>query len=149
MTSMHKAQYAALLSVSMMFATVGILFYFWFFEAPYLTFKNIPFPPVVTEAHPGDIIPLSIERCSSASKTKNYSTSHSLINVETNVNILLPDVRILIEPGCTSAVSLINRIPPETPPGKYIVIGTADISGTLREYHLDWRSQEFRVLQNR
>lgn len=132
--------------VAGMFLTVSILFYFWFFESPFLTYKNIPFPPKILQVYPGEIVPFSVERCNSDAKPRNYQSTHSLLNIETHEPLLLPDVKVMIQPGCTTAESLLNRVPPETPPGKYVVFGTAEVHGTIRDFYIDWRTQEFTVL---
>lgn len=132
--------------VTGMFITVIILFYFWFLEKPYLTYQNIPFPPVIAEIHAGDIVPLNVVRCNSDRYVHNYESSHSLLNVETLEPILMPDIKVMISPGCHKGISLINKVPAEAPPGRYVVFGTADVYGTLREFHIEWRSEEFIVL---
>jgi len=146
MNSQKVSNGIAISLVAGMFLTVAILFYFWFFEKPFLEFKNIPFPPKLAQVLPGEIVPLSIERCNNDKQPRNYLSTHSLLNVETGQPILLPDVKVMIEPGCTTATSLLNRVPPEAPPGKYLVFGTAEVHGTIRDFYIDWRSEEFLVI---
>jgi hypothetical protein len=132
--------------VAAMAATVGVIMFYLFAEKSFLTYENIPFPPVVFSARPGDIVPLSVERCNHDKISHNYTTTHALKNTKTQEVVLLPEMMVNITPGCTSAISLINRIPPGTPPGHYIVFGTAETRGTLRTHYVDWHSQEFEVL---
>lgn len=146
MNSQTVSNGIAVTLVAGMFLTVSVLFYFWFFEKPFLTYKNIPFPPQMIQVYPGEIIPFHEERCNSDDKPRNYDSTHSLLNIDTHEPLLLPDVKIMIQPGCTTAVSLLNRVPPETPPGKYVVFGTAEVHGTIRDFYIEWRTQEFEVV---
>lgn len=137
----------AFLMLATMFSAVAIMFYFWFGEMSPLTFKNLPFPPTITTVETGSIVPLKVIRCNTSKHTVNYSTTHSLLNLDNHQQVSLPDARIIAIPGCNESLSLINKVPDETPLGRYIVIGTAAIPGTMRYFQTDWYSSEFRVVE--
>lgn len=145
MNTSKLSNYLASGLVTSMFVTVAVLFYFWFLEEPWLSYKNIPFPPGISSVMAGDVIPLSVVRCNSSNKTHNYESSHALMNVVTHEPVILDDVKVLAPPGCTNAISLINRVPKDAPPGRYVAFGTAEVHGTLRDFHIEWRSEEFNV----
>lgn len=139
-------KHIALTMVSLMFVTVAMIFYFLFIEEPYLEYRNLPFPPTVEQVHAGEIIPLRVEHCNNSKKNKTYSTTHALQNIRTKEILLLPDVIVRIDPGCADVVSLINKVPLEVLPGRYQIYGTAEIRGVLKDFYVDWHSQEFDVI---
>lgn len=143
---MLKSAKVALGFLTAMFATVLAVFYFLFCQTNYLEYRNIPFPPQMATVAAGSVAPLSVERCNLDSRSHNYLTTHALRNVKTGLVILMPDVTITIDPGCTRAVSRINLVPDATPPGRYYIYGTAETKGTIRTFHLPWHSQEFDVV---
>lgn len=133
-----------------LWASSALLFipmvYFVAFEQPYLSYQNLPFPPQVPLVRAGEIVPLLVRRCSSAHKAQTYTMARSLQSMDSNRWIVLPDMTVRAEPGCTEGISLINAIPRETPPGHYRVIGLAEIQGTVRTMHVPWLSGEFAVV---
>lgn len=117
------------------------------FDRPYLSYTNSPFPVTVKEAKIGDTVPVLAGRCNADSKTRHYTTSHGLRNLQTGRHYILPDMFVSIAPGCTVAESLINYVPPGVVPGEYIFYGTAVINGSLRSADVDWESKPFKVVQ--
>src|SRR6266403_5467736 len=54
-----------------------LMLFIWskYFEEPYLTFQNLPFP-VLAKAYPGRVVPLAIERCNLSHWKRTYVTTH-------------------------------------------------------------------------
>jgi hypothetical protein len=129
-----------------MFGTVALVFFLLFAEPNPLIYKNIPFPPVPAVVEAGNVAPLLIEHCNIGDSPITYSTTHSLTNVVNGDTLLMPDVQVALAPGCTSSISLINKVPPQTPPGMYHVSGIATVAGTLHDFHVPWHSQNFEVI---
>jgi hypothetical protein len=131
-------------------SVLGIVFstgiFFLFFDKPYLTYKNLPFPAITQVVHAGDVVILDIIRCNADKQTHVYNTTHSLVEVKKEVYTILPDVRVKLEHGCTQGKSEVNRTPINLPAGRYKVIGTAEVPGLLRMHQVDWFSQEFDVV---
>lgn len=143
----HSITAASSIGLSLMiFLTVGIIFKYLFFEPPYLTYTNLPFPTLVREIRAGEVMPLQVIRCNNDDQTHNYVIAHSLENLDTHAYTLLPMVQLNISPGCHPGTSTINRVPPDTPTGRYRVFGTAEIRGLLKTHIVEWYSQEFAVL---
>lgn len=129
---------------------VGMLpTYFLLLERPYLSYRNLPFPVVAQPVRPGDTVSLNVARCNSDRIPHNYATTHSVQNLDTGVVLLLPDVEVMILPGCTIGESRINKLPDHLFPGRYRVYGMAEVRGTLRTHYIDWYSEPFTVLPER
>ena len=146
-TRCHNITAATSIILSLLiFITVGVIFKYLFFESPYLRYTNLPFPPVRESVIAGDVVPLHIVRCNDDNETHNYTIAHSLENLDTRVYTLLPMMQVNLPPGCNTSVSTNNRVPLDTPPGRYRAFGTAEIRGLLKMHIVEWYSQEFAVL---
>lgn len=132
-------------TVALLCAIVVASYFFLFFDTPYLTYKNLPFPTLMKSVSPGGVIPVSVHRCNSEDTTKVYTTTHTLQNTRTMVSWILPDARVAIDPGCIVSVSMVNAIPREVPPGTYRLFGTAMVEGAFRTHHVDWYTEPFIV----
>ena len=126
--------------------TVAAGVYFLYFEKPFLRYENIPFPPVGDKVVAGNTMPLTVRRCSTSKGMEIYTTTHSLYDVKNGQYYILPAVQVAVMPGCITATSMMNIIPFNTPAGTYIVIGTAEVRGTLKNHYVDWYSQQFEVV---
>ena len=64
-----------------------LMLFIWskYFEEPYLTFQNLPFP-VLAKAYPGRVVPLAIERCNLSHWKRTYVTTHNIINEKTGLS---------------------------------------------------------------
>lgn len=133
--------------VGALFGCVVLMLYGLFLERPFLTYENLPFPPQYKQVRPGEVIPLMVRRCSSSRQTQVYSVTHSLESADTNTLsvILPPNEHVSIPPGCTTSLSLINRIPKEVPPGHYRIAGRARVDSLFGERWIPWFSEVFEV----
>jgi hypothetical protein len=120
--------------------------YFLIFEQPYLTYQNLPVPVIKSPARPGDSVPIWVERCNSDAAPHNYNTTHNVMNMDTGVTLIMPDVEVLIMPGCTMSESRINQLPKHLIPGRYRIFGMAEVKGTLKVHYIPWYSQPFEVM---
>ena len=50
------------------FAVFAASMYLLFFERPWLSYKNVPFPPTVQSVRAGETIPMLVIRCSGRPK---------------------------------------------------------------------------------
>lgn len=124
---------------------VGALYLLWFQE-PYLTYKNLPFPPTLQTVKPGQVMPLTVVRCSSASTIKSYTITHELRNEDgRSPAVIMPATLVTVAPGCAQTTSLVNLVPAATPPGRYRIVGVAIVEGALRSIPVPWSSQAFEV----
>lgn len=121
------------------------LFAYSLVEPPPLTYQNRPFPVLTEKVRPGSAVQLSAERCSSADSVTTYGTTHALRNEKTKMVILLPDMKLSIDPGCHSSISRINVVPESTPPGMYAAFGIATVDGFFKSHRAAWNSEVFEV----
>jgi hypothetical protein len=115
-------------------------------EKPYLRYVNSPFP-AAGPVKAGEAVQLVVERCNDGSRTRGYLVSHQLRNLDTGMVTILPDALVMIEPGCTTAISRLNVIPAGTTPGRYRVTGRATVHGFFAQHEVAWESQPFEVLE--
>jgi hypothetical protein len=121
----------------------------WFgasIETPYLRYGNSPFP-AAGPVKAGEAVQLVVERCNDSDRTRGYLVSHQLQNLDTGMVTILPDALVMIEPGCTHAISRLNTIPNGTAPGRYRVNGRATVHGFFAQHEIAWASQPFDVLE--
>jgi hypothetical protein len=128
--------------------TAGVVAWALFVEQPWLSYENLPFPPVAAKVHAGDVIPLMVKRCSSAEQTRSYAITHSVQTLSgSGKPVVMPSGFVTIEPGCEPpTVSEFNRIPMSVTPGMYRIHGVAVVDGTLRTFAVPWSSQPFEVI---
>ncbi len=132
--------------VTMFLISATLYIYATRIERPYLSYQNLPFPPLLERVRPGEIVPLSVERCSSAKVIKAYRTTHALRNVKTRELEIQTDVQVTIDPGCHRGVSKINLIPLGTKPGIYTAVGIATVEGAFTKHEVPWYSEPFEVI---
>ena len=123
---------------------VSMLMYLVFFEPPWLTYTNLPFPVLNSPVKAGSSIRLTVSRCSTASVTRIYAVSRVLVDKD-GKQLLLPAGLATIDPGCLDAVSASNVVPIDTPPGTYTLHGYGEIQGVVRTSSVRWESQPFEV----
>ena len=140
-------KYLTALILCSMAAMMTAAFYFVIFEKPYLTYSNIPFPPLVKAVHGGEVIPLKVSLCNNSRVPTTFTLARSLQEVDTKAMIFMSDVLIRSAPGCREAVSLAHVIPYGVPPGNYRLIGQTEVEGTLRTFRIGWDSLPFQVLE--
>ena len=122
--------------------------YLMFFEEPWLSYKNRPFPILHPTVRAGEVIPMRVIRCNSTARRRTYGFSHSLVRDDqpTVLPIQMPPAEVFIDSGCHDADSLANVIPVNTPPGRYHVIGLATIQMISGPYSVEFDSQSFEVV---
>lgn len=135
-------------AVGLALVVIGACLYGATMETPWLRYANLPFP-VMGPVAAGDALQLTVMRCNDSRVTRSYLVTHQLRNVVTGISVLLPDTVVEIVPGCTKSVSLLNVVPRDTPPGRYIVTGRALVHGLFGEHSVSWESAPFDVLPER
>lgn len=140
--------------VASMVVVVAIFMYMLFFQTPYLTYENLPFPTVIEQVAPGEVMPIQIARCNSDHVLHNYTTTRAIERVDPDKHgdpdyIMLPPSHVNIVPGCTTSISLLNRMPEHVPPGKYRLLGVAEVETPFRTHLVKWYSQTFQVVAKR
>lgn len=148
-----------------MFVAILLGVYAIGFDPPILAYRNIPFPVTgagdgLVELHPGDVIPIRVERFSYAPETRTYTFSRAFVcNDRSIVNSLKPDVTS-VDPGLTFRSNTANSVPTMVPTDSGALVpippfaichleGGADVDGRffgVRSVRVAWRSADFRVV---
>lgn len=118
-------------------------------ERPYLYYTNVPFPVIKNPVQAGDPVELLVGRCNRDQEPHGYLVTRQLRNTATGSYILLPDLWLDIQPGCTEGIGQINIVPPDTPPGSYVVSGRALVAGRFGNHQVEWQSTPFSVIKRR
>ena len=127
--------------------TSAVVIWLSVFDKSWLTYPIMPLPVLMKSVHAGEVIPLSVRRCNSGEATRTYIISHSLVAIDgAQPEVVLPPVPVSAKPGCSTAESRINIIPPGTPPGVYRIDGITEINGWVRNFSLSWASEPFKVV---
>lgn len=129
--------------------SAGLLVYALCFEAPYLSYQNLPFPLTVEKVIAGNAAPLSVERCNNSKQKQTYETTRRLVRVTDDglKDIILGSRKVDIKPGCHRGISKISEVPKDTPPGLWQLNGTALVMGLLVVHEVEWYSEPFEVSQ--
>jgi hypothetical protein len=146
---MKSSEKFAATSLAVMASLTLAFVYLLFFEEPYLTYTNLPFDVLEPEVAQGGLITLKVARCNSTSQTQTYTLARSLQNLDAGDYVVLQDSLVQVQPGCTEAVSLANKVPAEVTPGLYRIIGLAMVDGTIRSHKVFWYSKPFRVVRSK
>lgn len=134
------------LTTAMVIACAALLGWALFLEKPFLTYENLPFPPQIQKVRPGEVMPLVVRRCNSASSVRFYDVTHELRRVDRpEPPRIMKGERVKIDPGCRQGLSTVNEVPLDTPPGVYIAAGLGIVEGTVRTFAVPWYSQPFEV----
>ena len=130
----------------LMLSVAGVYIYSMFFEEPYLRYAPLPFP-VNEKIYPGTAAAAIATRCNSQKTTLLYKTTRKLLSEGTErPETVFPSVDVTAEPGCTTVVSRLNVVPPDTPPGFYRFVGIASVPGLVVEHKVSWNTEIFEVI---
>jgi hypothetical protein len=133
--------------VMVQLGVVGLLIALWF-EAPWLSYENLPFPVLNEHAlHVGDEIPLEVTRCNRSGESRSYLITRTFVNAQQPDDVvMLQSTTLPIRAGCTTNTSRANKVPEGTKPGFYRIVGKAQVDSTLRTRWIDWSSMPFEVV---
>jgi len=146
-----QTTFNGLMRIASTLAVLGLAVYVWgqYFEKPYLTYKNLPFPSFTEQAKPGELVQIRVERCSTSNKPEKYRMTRTMRNEVTREVSILPPIEVGIAPGCHRANSKLHFVPPSTPPGIYTLWGISTVGGYLRTHQIIWYSEPFEVLEGK
>lgn len=148
-TMSQKAAFHALNITASVFAVMCLVafVYLRWYETPYLSYENLPFPTEKPEVRHGEIVSIVVKRCNSSSETRSYMLVHELRRVGSEQEfIALPSMMVAIKPGCETAISSLRRIPLDAQLGQYVITGVAVVDGTLRTHNVPFESLPFEVI---
>lgn len=121
----------------------------YYFESPYITYKNEPFPhsnAVIYE--PGAPISVVIVKCNSSAAYIFYSSTSTMINEATGAVVVFPRTPLVATPGCQTEVATDMLIPRDTLDGRYHFFGVTTVSGGFASHKIAWKTEPFTVKSN-
>jgi len=132
--------------LALAFTGSGVMTYALVLEKPWLSYTNIPFPAAQRKTYkPGEVVQLIVARCNSSNDVRVYRITHSLQRLDEPGWYVLPADEANMAPGCRAVTSSLNKIPLETVPGHYRVVGAGIVQGMIRDHVVPWASQSFYV----
>ena len=118
----------------------------YFREAP-LEYMNNPIPVQVKPVVAGEDIELLISRCNNTKSEMVYHVTRHLRRADaTGSVILLVPTTTSAAPGCTTVNARLHLIPPNTPPGEYVLYGVATIYDSNRVRDVPYWTEPFTVV---
>jgi hypothetical protein len=135
-------------SVFMFAITVIIVSVCWLsaFGKPPLYYKNLPFGVSQRILRPGDRIRYAMEQCNDADQFKTYTLTRYLQSLDgKNPSLILEPVDTILPPGCTRDINDITSVPQDIKPGKYRILGKAEVKGDVKPFYIDWYTEPFTV----
>lgn len=136
-----------LITAGLVLTIGGIAVWAFYIEPPFLSYHNLPFPADLQRVKPGQVMPLTVERCSTSKNIESYTITHELrYESGDRPAIVMPATLVTVPPGCHRAINLVNLVPSVTPPGRYRIYGFAIVQGSLRSFAVPWSSQPFEVV---
>lgn len=115
-------------------------------SASWLTYQNQPFEVLTPVVHAGQSPIHRIARCNSSGIRQVYNTTHILTPLFGGDDLLLPDVKIEIEPGCYRVSTSVNPVPSKAALGFYTPHGTAIIESFWGKRYVVWYGEPFEVI---
>jgi hypothetical protein len=139
---------AFMFCAAMMFFA-SVVGYFVFFEKPWLTYENLPFPIKIQPVFPGELIPIEVLRCNKSGKTQHYSIARSLENIKTGEFTTLPPIEVNMKAGCDAEpqMSTAHYAPLLMKDGEYRLFGTSQIQGLIVTHMVEWTSINFKIVK--
>ncbi len=115
-------------------------------EQPPLVYRNLPLP-VDGPVHPGDAVPLHVDRCNNLNTALYLESARTLRNVNTGRFYSLPSGAALAEPGCSMATITTSVVPEDVPDGTYVLNAVVRTYGRWgRRFDVPYSSQPFEVV---
>ncbi len=117
-----------------------------YLETSPLEYRNVPFP-VEGPLHPGDPIPLHVDRCNNIDQTLFIESARTLKEVESGRFYSLPSGAAIALPGCSMATVTTSEVPKDAPPGTYILSALVRVHGRYgRVFDVPYSSMAFDVV---
>lgn len=115
-------------------------------SASWLTYQNQPFEVLTPVVRAGQSPIHRIARCNSSGVRQVYNTTHTLTPMAGGDDLLLPDVKIEIEPGCFRVATGVNPVPLNAALGFYLPHGTAITESLWGKKYVVWYGEPFEVI---
>lgn len=144
----NKAYRNTLIVLALVQVAVLVWILSQFFEPPWLTYTNQPFPVEKRLYKPGDAVPITVSRCNTSGESRAYLITVELLSIDhpqKNSRVATAITGEPAEVGCTVYVNRNNYLPLGTSPGHYRFRGQAWIEGRINGRWIEWKSQPFRV----
>lgn len=137
---------AASIFISVVTIISLIIFWFSLFEPPPLYYRNLPFRIINGSIHPGDSIAYKVYHCNEANSMTTYTITRYLQSLDgKNLSVILGSTDSILMSGCSKEISLDTVLPKEITPGRYRILGRAEVQGTVKKFYIDWYTEPFIV----
>lgn len=140
---LHKTITTGLMIV--VFAMMSSIY--WIVERPpSLSYGRMPFKVVEEKIYfPNDVVPVVVIRCSTKDSTSIYTVTRGFHNLGTDRTEIVNSTKVTVKPGCTEAISYLHQLPKEVAPGKYKIVGTAEVPDMFGIKLVSFESEPFEV----
>ncbi len=136
-----------LVSFGVMLGLVVLLAVAPYMEPPPLEYHNLPFP-VEAPIHPGDPIPIHVNRCNLLDQPLFIESARTLRHIESGRFYSLPSGSAVALPGCSMATVTSSEVPKDAPPGTYQLSALVRVHGKFgRVFDVPYSSLAFDVVQ--
>lgn len=121
-----------------------------YFEKPFLSYKNLPFPVTPEAVVPGQQISFVVVRCNSSHEIQQLVSTRALVSEDSIMKAVAFDYIFLnIAPGCTPPTPLTATIPLGTAPGFYRLAGKSKVKGLAADHEVSWNTARIQVVEKR
>ena len=125
---------------------VGVFIYSAYFEKPFLSYQNLPFP-VDQKVYPGQPISVSVIKCNADAEERKYVSTLEL-ECEGKPPIVFRPIEVTAKPGCHPSIAQVTTIPLDMSVGTYCrSSGDSTIKGLTSEHRVRWNTILFEVIQ--
>ncbi len=134
-----------LMGIGVMLVVVMLLIVASIVEPPPLVYRNLPLP-VDGPVHPGEAVPLHVDRCNNLDGPLYLESARTLRNVETGRFYSLASGAALALPGCSVAIVTTSVLPDDVPDGTYRIDAIVRAYGRWgRRFDIPYFSEPFEV----
>ena len=133
------------LLASLTLMIVGLFTYSAYFEKPFLSYQNLPFP-VDVKVYPGQPISVSVIKCNADAEERKYVSTLEL-ECEGKPPIVFRPIEVTAKSGCHPSIAQVTTIPLDMPVGTYCrSSGDSTIKGLASEHRVRWNTILFEVI---
>ena len=128
-------------------AIYSVNIYSSYFETPFLSYKNLPFPVTPDVVSAGEQISFMVVRCNSSNDVQQLVSTRALVPEDSIMKAIIFDyIFVNVAPGCTPPTPLTATIPLGTAPGFYRVAGKSKVKGLAADHEVSWNTALIQVV---
>jgi hypothetical protein len=125
---------------------LGLGWVLWqLFQPPYLSYPDLPFAPTKQVFQPGEAASFTVRACNRDTVPHSYPVVRELHSVDGLLQYSFGSTTVVWPPGCKTIISVVNRVPVETPDGEYYIVGYSEDAQRLNSVTIPWQTEPFTV----